>query len=389
MIERNRRNLTDLLDKVNEISALLNSIKLSERISAENFSKMEKLRGEAHRAVDLLIERKIDELKIHIDDFSTNFMRRRKDQMEEVRRCREKIVAAIETDRVEEKHLTELRFKIEQIERKIQENERRSIDVELERAFSPEISVRFVVKTGSSRKSSSPNSRSISSNSSSSTSSAPRMLEFSLKFVRQSGSVTEHRILVDGRSNVDQLVASFAKQFHRTVKTSVNKAFYLVYELKQGRVRRRLDGQLSVHTIFNKTDSLVIYETPFELTLKNLEEKRLLMCRFENGLPWNLRSTLPVLIEVPRSKCRSIEILDSIDQFLKENFRSIVWNRRIQVQFFSNKQKLDSTVLLSRYNKQIIDQEYLDDDSATFSINLLDSDLENEFRLEQNQSTPQ
>lgn len=151
--------------------------------------------------------------------------------------------------------------------------------------------------------------------------------------------------------------------------------YFLATEICEYRVRQRLDNNIQLKTIFNKIDELVLYETPFELNTIHLQQYCLILCRFQDGLPWNIHFGLPILLHVPRFQCRGKDVIHQLNQILKTCFPLIITNNNIQyeVKIVSDDQQTSVPTILNEWADQVIDDHLLMADNATLIVNLIDN----------------
>jgi hypothetical protein len=212
-----------------------------------------------------------------------------------------------------------------------------------------------------------------SSSSSSSLSSIIQQYEFRLKFVRLSGFVTSHYVLVQINGTIGDLI----DQFIDTQNQKLKRDYFLATEVCQYRVRQRLNNNIQLKTIFNQLDQLVLYETPFQLNTNYLEQYCLILCRFQDGLPWNINFGLPILLYVPRFQCRGKDVMHQLNQTLKICFPLIIDNNNnihYQVKIVSDDHQMSTSTILNEWADTVIDDQLLMADNATLIVNLVNND---------------
>jgi hypothetical protein len=213
------------------------------------------------------------------------------------------------------------------------------------------------------------------SSSSSSISSIIRQLEFRLKYVRLSGIITCHHLLIEVNGTIGDLIDQFITQCDKTMIINQKRNYYLATEVCQHRVRQRFTNDIQLKSIFNKIDELVLYETPFELKSVNLQQYCLILCRFQDGLPWDIKFGLPILLNVPRFQCRGRDLIDALDKTLKNCFPSIITNNNIhyEVKLVSDDHQISTARILNELADETIDDHLLEADNATLVVNLVNN----------------
>ena len=268
---------------------------ISSNILQQPFLNIEQCRLDAYRQIDELIQSKIQEICIQIDEYHQIFDIMRNEKLETIVQQKQKIIDLSHKTQVTNKEMINLRKSIEHMKNDSNIFDKHSIEIISNHSLIYPISIRMqlndcVLSTSSSSSSSSP-------------SSILHQLEFRLKYVRLSGIVTCHYVLVDVSGTIENLIDQFIMTQDKIILEKTKRSHVLATEVCQYRVRRRFTNDIQLKTIFNQLDELVLYETPFELNNVNLQQHCLILCQFQDGLPWNLQFALPILLSVPRFQC--------------------------------------------------------------------------------------
>ena len=358
-LEENFKILTNL-------STRLQSLTISSNILKEPFLKIEQWRNEAYRQIDEIVEKKIKEISSKIDEYQVIFDTIKNEQLEKISRYRQKIAGLFRETEVANKDLSVLKKSIEKMQNNLNIFDKHSIEVISNRSFIPSINIR--IKLNDWKLLPSP-----TSSSSSSLSSIIKQLEFKIKFVRLSGLVTSHYVLVQVNGTIKDLIELFIQSQDKTIQQKRNSI--LATEVCQYRVRQRFNHEIYLKTIFNKIDELVLYETPFELTISNLQQYCLILCRFEDGLPWNIHFGLPILLTVPRYQCQGKDVIHVLDDVLKTYFPLMIGNNDVhyEVKIISDDHQTSSPTILNEWADKVIDDHLLMADNATLIVNLIKS----------------
>ena len=344
---------------LNELLLRVNSLVISSKILSEPFVKLEQWRMEAYQEIDQIVQNKFEEIRTKIDQYRSIFETRKKEQSEKIIRYKQKISELFRQSQVANRDLTNLKKSIEKLQNNVQLFDQHSIELISNRSLMHSIHIQLKVDPWKSSSSSS----SSSSTSSVSISSVIQQLEFRVKFVRQSGLVTSHHILVP----VNGTIADLIEQFARNEGMQEN---CLATEVCQYRVRRRLKNDVQLKTIFNQISELVLYETS---NRNDCEESCVILCQFENGLPWDILFRLPILLHVPRFHCRGRDIINALNLTLKDSFPLLIQSTDMdyEVKIISDDDQITPPTILNQWAESIIDDHLLMDDNATLIVNLL------------------
>ncbi|CAF1620874.1 unnamed protein product [Rotaria magnacalcarata] len=365
-----RSTLEDYFTILTNLSTRLQSLTISTNILNEPFKKIEQWRTDAYRKIDDIVEKKCQEIKIKIVEYRQIFDTIRNEQLEKVARYRQKIAELFRKIQVSNKDMSGLRKSIEQIQNDSNIFDRHSIEVISNRPLIHSIDIRMRLNDWRSSSTLSTSSSSLSS------SSVIHQLEFQVKYVRLSGVVTCHYILVEVNGTIGDLIDQFIiTQNNVIIGKQKQRDYFLATEVCQRRVRRRFTTDTQLKSIFNKIEKLVLYETPFELNTINLQNYCLILCRFQDGLPWNIKFGLPLLLDVPRIQCRGRDVISALNKILKTCFPLMIANNYIhyEVGIISDEHQLNSATILNQWADEVIDEHLLITDNAMLVVNLVHS----------------
>ncbi len=196
-----------------------------------------------------------------------------------------------------------------------------------------------------------------------------------MKFVRLSGFVTSHYVLVQVNGTIGDLIDQFIQTQDNSIKQK--RDHFLATEVCQYRVRQRFNNDIQLKTIFNKINELVLYETPFQLNTIYLQKYCLILCRFQNGLPWDIQFGLPILLHVPRFQCQGRDVIDALNQTLETCFPLIIAknNTHYEVKIVSDDDQMSTPTILNEWADKVIDDHLLMADNATLIVNLVHNGL--------------
>ena len=366
-----RSCLDDQFSILTDVATRLQSLTISSHVLAEPLLKLEQWRSDAYQQIDDVFQTKLEEVRIQIEKYRLIFDTMRNEQLEKVNRYKAKIGALFRRTQVSNKDLSKLHRSIEQIQNDMNVFDLHSIDVISTRPLLHSIQVRMKLNDWK-PSSVSPSS---SSSSSSSLSSIVRQLEFRLKYVPLSGHVSSHYLLVEVNGTVQDLIDQFITKQGSLLSLHDKRFRLLATEVSQHRIRQRFTNDVRLKSIFNQIDTLVLYETPFALTADNLQHSCLILCRFQDGLPWDIQFGLPILLALPRFRCRARDVIDRLDGTLKTYFPLIATNTDLhyEVRLISDEQQIGTSLVLNEWVDQVIDEHLLIADSVTLVVNLLDS----------------
>lgn len=372
ILEENFQILTNLFTR-------LQSLTISSKILNEPFLKIEQWRINAYRQIDEICEKKFEEIQKKIAEYRIRFEKIRNEQLDKITRYKQKIAELFRETQVANKDLSNLKKSIEKIQNESKNFDYHSIEVISKPTLIPSINIQLKLNNWDlSSKYISLSSSSSSSSTSSSLSLIIQQLEFRLKFVRLSGFVTSHYVLVQANGTIGDLIDRFIQIQDNCVKRKRN--YYLATEVCQYRVRQRFKNEIQLQTIFNKINELVLYEIPFELDTNNLQQYCFILCRFQDGLPWDIHFGLPILLHVPRFQCRGKNIIDALNQILNTCFPLIIEknhnnnNINYEVRIVSDDDQTSTPTILNQWADQIIDDHLLMADNATLIVNLINSE---------------
>jgi hypothetical protein len=356
ILDENYKILTNL-------STRLQSLTISSNILSEPFLKIEQWRVEAYHQIDEMVEKKFEEIRMKIDEYRVIFETNKNEQLAKITRYKQKVADLFRETQVANKDLSNLKRSVEKMQNNLKIFDQHSIEVLANRSF-----IHIRMKLNDSKTSSSP-----TSSSSSSLSSVIQQLEFRLKFVRQSGFVTSHYVLVQVNGTIGDLIDQFIQTQDSFIKQK--RDYFLATEVCQYRVRQRFNNDIQLKTIFNKINELVLYETPFQLNANNLQQYCLILCRFQNGLPWDIQFGLPILLPLPRFQCLGRDVIDVLNQTLTTCFPLIIANNTIhyEVRIVSDDDQMSTPTILNEWAEKVIDDHLLMADNATLIINLVNN----------------
>lgn len=363
-----RSQLKDYFTNLNEVASNLQSLAIPSNILNEPVTKLEQWRRDAYRQIDEIVTKKLQEVQMKIEEYRQIFDRLKNEQMEKINRYKQKISELFRKSQIAQKDLSHLKRAVEQIQTDLTMFDKHSIEIISARPLTSSIHVRLRCNEW---KPPSP-----SSSSSSSLSSIIRQFEFRLKYVRLSGIITSHDLLVGVNGTIADLIEQFALQQDRMKTKDHKPQYYLATEVCQHRIRQRFTNETSLRSIFNRIESLVLYETPFELNSPKLQEFCLILCRFEEGLPWEIRFGLPFLLTLPRFQCRGRDVIDLLDQTLKTYFPLLdtTNNLHYELRLHTNETQNDPGIILKEWAEQVIDEHLSMADNVTLVINIIHHD---------------
>jgi hypothetical protein len=362
ILEENFKILTNL-------SSYIQSLTISSNILNEPFLKIEQWRINAYHQIDEIVEKKFEEIRNKIDEYKIIFDKIKNEQLEKIDYYKQKIAELFRETQVANKDLSILKKSIQNIQNDLNNFDKHSIEIISNRSLIYSINIQMKLNDWKPKSSSSNNS---SSSSSTSLSSIIQQYEFRLKFVRLTGFVTSHYVLVQVNGTIGDLI----DQFIDTQDEKLKRDYFLATEVCQYRVRQRFNNNIQLKTIFNQVDELVLYETPFQLTTNYLQQYCLILCRFQDGLPWNIHFGLPILLNVPRFQCRGKDVIHQLNETLKICFPLIIANNNIhyQVTIVSDDHQMSTSTILNEWADTIIDDHLLMADNATLIVNLVNND---------------
>ena len=366
-----RSQLEDYFSILNSVSSRLQGLTISPKISEAPFVQMEEWRREAYRVIDQLVEKKCEEIREKVDEYRQTFDRSRNEQLERTNRYKQKIAELFRKIQVSHRDLSQLKKSIEQIQTDSNTFDEHAIEVISHRPSLHSITIQ--TRCPQARASISSATTSSSSSSSSSTSSVVRQFEFQIRCVRLTGLVTSHDVLVQVNGTIGDLIEQFLAQQDPISLAHAQRDHFLATEISQHRIRQRFPADLPLKLIFNRIESLVLYETPFELSVSNLQESCLILSRFEEGLPWEIKFGLPFLLHVPRLQCRGQDIIDRLDQKLNSSFPLLTSTGHYQVRLVADDRQRHSAILLHDWADRVIDEQLLMADNATLIVDLVSS----------------
>ena len=340
---------------LNDLSTRFSSLMIATKILKEPFVKLEQWRVEAYQQIDQIVQKKNEEIRTKIEEYRLIFEKRKKEQLEKIVRYKQKISELFRQSQVANRDLSTLKKSIEKLQKDLDKFDQHSIDLVSNPSLMHSIHIQLKLDPWKFSSSSS------SSSTSSSLSSVIHQLEFQLKFIRRTGFVTSHYVLVP----INGTMADLMEQFMRNEGIKEN---VLATEVCQYRVRRRLNNTIELRTIFNQISELVLYETPVEF-----QEYCWIFCQFENGLPWDILFRLPILLQVPRCQCRGLDIINVLNQTLKNSFPLLIENIDIhyEVKIRSDDDQISLPVNLNQWADEVIDEHLLMAENATLIVNVV------------------
>lgn len=351
ILEENFRVLDDL-------SMRWNALIISSKIVKEPFEKLEQWRVEAYQQIDQIVQKKNEEIRTKIEEYQVLFDRRKKEQMEKIVRYKQKISELFRQTQVANRDLSNLKKSIDKLQKNLQKFDEHSIDLVSNPSLMHSIHIQLKFDPWKS-------SSSSSSSTSSSLSSVIHQLEFRVKFIRRTGFVTSHYVLVP----INGLIRDLIEQFTRNEGIKEN---LLSTEVCQSRVRRRLNDGISLRTIFNQISELVLYETTSNEN--DLQEFCSIFCQFEQGLPWDILFRLPILLYVPRCHCRGIDIINALNQTLNNSFPLLLTENidiHYEVKILSDDDQSSLPIDLNQWAEEVIDEHLLMAENATLIVNVV------------------
>lgn len=354
---------------LNDLSTRLSSLMISSKIVKEPFVKLEQWRVEAYQQIDQIVQKKNEEIRTKIEEYRVIFDKRKKEQLEKIVRYKQKISELFRQSQVANRDLSTLKKSIEKLQKDLEKFDQHSIDLVSNPSFMHSLHIQLKLDPWKSSSSSS------SSSTSSSISSVIHQLEFRLKFIRRTGFVTSHYVLVP----INGTMADLMEQFTRNEGIKEN---FLATEVCQYRVRRRLNNAIQLRMIFNQISELVLYETPMESNGNDLQEYCWIFCQFENGLPWDILFRLPILLHVPRCHCRGLDIINALNQTLKNSFPVLIENTDIhyEVKIRSDDDQISLPINLNQWADEVIDEHLLMAENATLIVNVV---YQNQLNIDQ------
>ena len=364
-----RSTLEDYFTLLTNLSTRLQSLTISSKILNEPFLKIEEWRINAYRQIDEIVEKKFEEIRNKIDEYRQIFDTIKTEQLERINRYKQKISDLFRKSQIANKDLSILKKSMEKIENNSNIFDQHSIEVLPTRSIIHSIHIQMQLNNWK------PSNQS-SSSSSSSLSPIIQQFEFRLKYVRTSGIVTSHYVLVEVNGTIRDLIDQFIATQDKIMMIKQKREQFLATEVCQNRVRQRFNDDIQLKTIFNKINELVLYETPFELNTNTLQQYCLILCRFQDGLPWDIQFGLPILLHLPRSQCRGKDVIHVLDKTLQTCFPSMINNNNIhyEVKIVSDDHQMSSATLLNEWEDEIIDDHLLMADNATLIVNLVNND---------------
>lgn len=367
-----RSQLDDYFSMLETVSSRLQALTIPSKVCEEPFLQMEQWRQQAYRQIDQLVEKKSEEIRGSIEDYRQIFERVKSEQVERINRYKQKIAELFRKSQVSHRDLSQLKKTIEQIQTDSNSFDQHAIEVINHRPSTHSLNIQMrCPQIKSSTSSTNSSSSTTATTTSSSSSSVIRQYEFQIKCVRLSGWVTSHDVLVQANGTIGDLIEQFIVQQDRLSLIRTERDHYLATEVSQHRIRQRFTSDLPLKSIFNRIESLVLYETPFELNVSNLQQSCLILSRFEEGLPWEIKFGLPFLLSVPRLQCRGQDIIDTIDQKLNSWFPLLNPTRHFQVRLMADDRQMHSAIVLKDWADRVIDENLLMTDNATLVINLV------------------
>ncbi|CAF3632583.1 unnamed protein product [Rotaria sordida] len=365
-----RSTLEDYFIILTNLSTHLQSLTISTKILNEPFLKIEQWRIDAYHQIDNIVEKKFQEIRIKIEEYRQIFDTIRNEQLDKVIRYKQKIAELFRKTQVTNKDMSNLNKSIEQIQNDSNIFNKHSIEVLLNRPLIHSINIQMQLNDW---KPPSPLSSS-SSLSSSTVSSIIHQLEFHLKYVRLSGIVTCHYVLVEVNGTIGDLIDQFIMTENKLIIDKCKRDYFLATEINQYRVRRRFTNDIQLKTIFNKIDELILYETPFELNTYNLQQYCLILCQLQDGLPWNIKFGLPILLNVPRFQCQGRDVINALDKILNICFPLMINNNiHYEVRIVSDNYQITTATILNQWADEVIDDHLLMADNAILVVNLINN----------------
>jgi hypothetical protein len=374
MDDLTRSQLNEYFATLNEVSSRLQTLTMPSNIVHEPFVQVEQWRQDAYRQIDAIAEKKREEVQTKIDEYRPLFDRTRHEQLEKIARYKQKVADLFRKTQVAQKELSQLKRSVEQIQTDATCFDRHGIEVTANRPLIHSVSVRMRCQRW---KVTSPSS---SSSSSSSVSPVIRQLQFRLKCVRLTGSVTAHELLVDVNGTVGDLIDRLPVE-HSRKKTNDDKrererVRFLATEVSQQGVRQRFVNDTPLQLIFNQIESLVFYEMPLDSAVAQPHQSCVLFCRFDGGLPWDIHFGLPFVLHVPRVQCRADDLRRLLDQTVQRCFPIIGTGSSLkyEVRLVASDQHTSTPIVLNEWADRVIDDHLLMADDVTLLVNVIDVD---------------
>ncbi|CAF1359802.1 unnamed protein product [Adineta ricciae] len=362
----NRLVLNDCSEILTNLSTRFQASTIPEAIRETPIDKLQQWRTEAHRQVDEIFERKYCEIQSKIDEYQQIFDTIRNEKLEKINRYKQKIADLYRRSQITNKDISNIRGSIERIQDNLQIFDQHSIDILVNSPVTCSINIRMNVNNWK------PSDHSSISSTSSSTSSIIRQLEFCLKYVSLSGVVSSHYILAHVNGTIADLIDQFILTQDKTSLANPRREFFLATEVSQDRLRRRFTNDTQLIKIFNTIDELVLYETPFELNMNNLQKYCLILCTFQDGLPWEMKLGLPILLKVPHLHCQGKDVIDELDKTLKKCFPFTMNQNQMSyaVKIASDNYQTGTTIILQEFADEFIDGYLSMADNATLIVSL-------------------
>ena len=355
-----RSTLDNYFTDLTNLFSHLESLTISSNILQQPFLNIEQCRLNAYRQIDELIDKKIQEIRIQIDEYRRIFDIMRHEQLEKIVYYKQKIIDLFQETQVTNKEMINLRKSIEQMKNNSNIFDKHSVEIISNHSLIYPISIRMQLNDCEFSRSSS----------------ILHQFEFRLKYIRLKGIVTCHCVLVDVNGTIENLIDQFIMTQDKILLETTKRNRILVTEVCQYRVRRRFTNDIQLKTIFNQLNELVLYETPFELNNINLRQCCLILCQFQDGLPWNIQFALPILLSVPRFQCSGRDLIYKLDKTIETYFPFMIAknNFHYEIRIVSNNYQTTMTTILNEWADDIIDEHLLMADNATLIVNLIHDD---------------
>ena len=355
VLEENFKILTNL-------STRLQSLVISANVSKEPFVKIEQWRTEAHRQIDEIVEKKCEEINEKINEYRTVFDTMKNEQLMKINRYKQKIAELFRQTQIGNKDLSSLKKSVEKMKTNLNNFDKHAVEVLPYRSTNYSIHIRLKLNDWK------PSISQTSSSSSSMLSSIIQQFEFKIKFVRLSGLVSTHYVLVSVHGTIKDLIELFIQTI------SFKRNYVLPTEVCQSRVRRRFNYDIQLKTIFNQINELVLYETPFELNDSLFQQRCLILCSFQDGLPWDIQFSLPILLHLPRFQCKGQDLIQVLDRTIQSYFPLFNTNNesgQYELKILSDDQQISSPIILNQWAQQVIDDHLLMADNATLIVSFI------------------
>ncbi|UJR29176.1 hypothetical protein I4U23_010390 [Adineta vaga] len=289
----------------------------------------------------------------------------RKEQLERTNRYKQKIANLYRKNQITTTDITNLQRSIDRMQTDLQIFDQHSIDVICNPSLTCSINIRMNINNWKS---------SDTSSSSSTSSSIIRQLEFRLKYVSLSGFVSSHYVLVHVNGTIGDLIDQFIQIEDKILINNRRREFFLATEISQNRLRQRFSNDIQLNMIFNQIHELVLYETPFELNTMNLQKYCLILSTFQDGLPWEMKFGLPILLKVPRFQCRGKDVINELDKILEKSLPCMINQQNkisYEVKIVAENQQVNPATILNGWADEVIDDHLLMADNATLIVNLV------------------